>query len=1164
MATSSSSGSLTSSLAGSQTSSLSSSRQSSLFGLADWQRIYKSYRTADFTSYDYDTLRKSFITYITTYYPETFNDYIESSEFVAILDVMAYMGQALAFRGDLNQRENFIDTAERRDSVIKLANLVSYNPKRNIEANGLIKVQAISTTETIFDISGVSLGNTTILWNDVANPNWQEQFNTILNSALVNNQIVGRPGNSQDLIGVRTDEYSINLPPNRSPAIPFIAQINGVNTTFELVSVSSINETYLYELPPAPRGIFNMVYRSDGLGYGSPNTGFFFYFKQGTLQSYDFYFPERIKNNFQNIFVDNINNTDTWMYQLNSDLTINRQWQQVENIFSTTINSQGTSNSPIFSVASRSNDQVSYVFGDGVFGEIPVGNYRAYIRSGNALTYSIDPSEMTGIVVNIPYVSRVGTNEVLTLTISLQTVNNTAQARQGIQDIKERAPARYYTQNRMVNGEDYTNFPFTLYNSIVKSSAVNRSSVGVSRGLDLLDPTGVYSSTNIFANDGALYRDPISQSVSFSTTNINFAIQFISTTLPALLSSSAALQYYQEYYPRYSGYYPAAGTLDNRVYWEKTSIDGSTVTGYFYVLNQFGDKQPIPVGNYSSYNMRYITQGAQLKFVAPPGFYFDINNRLQQGIANPDVGDHASIWIGVTSVVGDGFNFGNGNLSNGLGPITLNSYVPTGAFLDTNQTTPTAIIPQFSTTFSPTLTSRILDQINLKADFALAFDSGKLITLERWSLLQPIPTSETATTYFIKFVSNAINNTYDVTIKNTTYYFASVDQTRFTFDSTQRVYDPASGQVFSDFINIFNTNSNPTGTGTLGQSYVLNVTGQPTESDGYPDDYQVTVSSINLTSKFTFDPDFFTAVVGTSATAYVFFAVYTDINNSYRTQVLPVGSVIFAYPTQTQVLNVIYDYPVGTVFYCSAGNAASPTPKFYQSATVPGTQPVVVILNDVTTGYLVATGRGGINFQYRHNSDNTTRVDPATTNIIDLYIVTQAYYTQYQNWINDTTGTVPLPPKPTIDELQQAYGDLDSYKMISDSVILNSVTFKPLFGTKAASALQGTIKVIKNQNTVVSDSQIVSSVLAALNSYFTIEIWDFGDTFFMSELTAYLHVQLGSLISSVVLVPANPNQTFGDLYEIKCQPNEIFVNGATANDIVVISSLTPAALQRGI
>jgi hypothetical protein len=218
-------------------------------------------------------------------------------------------------------------------------------------------------------------------------------------------------------------------------------------------------------------------------------------------------------------------------------------------------------------------------------------------------------------------------------------------------------------------------------------------------------------------------------------------------------------------------------------------------------------------------------------------------------------------------------------------------------------------------------------------------------------------------------------------------------------------------------------------------------------------------------------------------------------------------------------------------------------------------------LNEVTN-YTVTTGRGGIDFQYRHNSGNTSRIDPATTNIIDLYVVTQSYYTQYQNWLNDTTDTVPEPSRPTIDELQQAYGNLDNYKMISDSVILNSVVFKPLFGPKAAPALQGTIKVIKSPATTASDSQIRSSILAALNSYFTIDKWNFGDTFYFSELSAYLHVQLAGLISSVVLVPKNPSEVFGDLYEIRSAPNEIFVNAATISDnIVVISSLTPQNLQ---
>ncbi len=153
-----------------------SSRQSSIFGVNDWKAIYKNYSQADFQSYDYETIRKTFVDYLRTYYPETFNDYVESSEYVALLDVMAYMGQALSFRSDLNTRENFIDTAERRDSVIKLANLVSYTPKRNIAGQGFAKITSISTSEQVRDINNLNLSNLTILWNDPANPNWQEQF----------------------------------------------------------------------------------------------------------------------------------------------------------------------------------------------------------------------------------------------------------------------------------------------------------------------------------------------------------------------------------------------------------------------------------------------------------------------------------------------------------------------------------------------------------------------------------------------------------------------------------------------------------------------------------------------------------------------------------------------------------------------------------------------------------------------------------------------------------------------------------------------------------------------------------------------------------------------------------------------------------------------------
>jgi uncharacterized membrane protein YgcG len=47
----------------------------------------------------------------------------------------------------------------------------------------------------------------------------------------------------------------------------------------------------------------------------------------------------------------------------------------------------------------------------------------------------------------------------------------------------------------------------------------------------------------------------------------------------------------------------------------------------------------------------------------------------------------------------------------------------------------------------------------------------------------------------------------------------------------------------------------------------------------------------------------------------------------------------------------------------------------------------------------------------------------------------------------------------------------------------------------------------------------------------------------------------------VVIVPLNPLKTFGDLYEIRSAPNEIFVSAATVDDIEVIDALTQSSIR---
>ena len=322
---------------------------------------------------------------------------------------------------------------------------------------------------------------------------------------------------------------------------------------FELVSVTSVDEDYVYEIPPGPTSRFNMLYRNDKLGYGSPNTGFFFYFKQGQLQNFDFNFQQQIANQVIGIGeIQGVNNTDTWLYQLNASNGLPQLWTMVENVYADAYLQSNTSNRKIFSVTSGFNDQVSYVFGDGVFSEMPIGTFRSYVRAGNALTYTIDPTEMQGVTVSIPYISRSGRTETLSFGLELQTPVSNAQARETLASIKQRAPTRYYTQNRMVNGEDYNNFPYTLYSSIIKSKAVNRSSVGVSRNLDLLDPTGKYSSTNSFASDGALYQSDTNGNVLTTITSSGDIITFLTDTLASILANARAAQYYTQNYTRYS------------------------------------------------------------------------------------------------------------------------------------------------------------------------------------------------------------------------------------------------------------------------------------------------------------------------------------------------------------------------------------------------------------------------------------------------------------------------------------------------------------------------------------------------------------------------------------------------------------------------------------
>jgi hypothetical protein len=1119
-------------------------RQATLFSAENWTKIYQTFREADFQSYDFETLRKTMIDYLRTYYPEDFNDYIESSEYIALIELIAFLGQSISFRTDLNARENFLETAERRDSVLRLAKMLSYVPKRHVNAKGVLKVASISTTEDVFDSNGVNLRGLEVIWNDTTNSDFFEQFAAVMNAAFASNQKFGKPSVKKTLLGVRNEIYQVNTPTGVLPRYAFRAKVDGINMPFELVSADLAGKDYLYEPSPSLSSEFNLLYKNDSRGNASADTGFFFYFKQGELKSTDFTISQRLDNRIVNINVDNVNNDDVWLYKLDENGVPAEEWSKVPAVVGSNIayNSLEQDQRKIFSVNTRNNDQIDLIFGDGVFAEIPTGDFRLFYRTSNGAGYRIKPSEISNTQIEINYISRAGQLETLTVGLALQYTVANAVERESISDIRVKAPQQYYTQNRMVNGEDYNVYPLTQYTNIIKSKAVNRTSSGISRFLDVKDTTGKYSSTNVFCDDGLFYRNEFLSSFTFEWTNTNDILQVVRGDLLNIINDPDTLHFYLAKYGN-------VDMINLSTLWERSSVGTNASTGYFS-----NGSTPQGVGAFVGNARRNIVVGSLIKFVAPAGYYFNLASGNKLEIGTPSGQDQLSyIWCGVNSIIDDGTNQGLGNLSDGSGPVALNQNIPSGAVVET-------VVPPFNTTLS-TVSNDIVSSVTLYKDFGLRFDrdsrtwkiitAGNLDKTSEWSIDNAGDATSTGrdASWIVLFETDG--QTYTVKYRGISLLFESVIQTRFYFDANTRIFDSATGRTIDDQIVVLGINSEPDSTTGLNRDYALFVEDVILESDGYVDNKKVKVTFPDIDKDGIIDnPEIFDIVVApevNSSQKYVFFE--KQLNNQNYINFSPYsGQISTDYTTLELLQNDKNLFANNSLFYTTAEN------RFYK--IVENTQTAEKTCVNVSDDYLARVGRDSIKFQYKHNAPNNRRIDPSPSNIIDLFLLTKNYEQAYRNYAQDFTGTVALPRVPTVEQLKTEFSALETVKSVSDSIIYNHARFKPLFGNKAQEELQASFKVVKNSNTVVTDSEVKSQLIAAVNRYFSIENWDFGETFYFSELSAYLHNELRTIASSIVLVPTSNNQTFGSLYEIKCQPDEIFISSATVDNVDIIDSIT--------
>ena len=852
----------------------------------------------------------------------------------------------------------------------------------------------------------------------------------------------------------------------------------------------------------------------------------------------DFNLAQSLPNRTVSTNLENVNDTDTWLYQINSGNTGATLWTKVPSVAGVNVIYNHLTDRNLYQINTLVNDNIDLVFGDGSFTNIPQGNFRLFYRTSNGQRYKITPDEMQGVLIKLNYISVNNRVETLTIRASLHYTVTNADVRETSDDIRNKAPAQYYTQNRMITGEDYNLFPYVNFNDILKVKAVNRSSSGISRYLDVLDPTGKYSTTNIFAEDGWLYQQVSNQSLNFSFNTANDVYNVIYNMVEPTLSSTAMTQFY------YGNYRNAPITVSG-ITWYPTTTNSGTSVGYLVNTLTIQD-----IGRLTSGNLKYIVPGSLIKFNAGTGNYFNAQNVITAGTPTYP-GDRTYIYAAVVS-------------TSAANIIRIDHDLPQGAVVE-------SIVPVFKTSITDSiLLAQITQLIQSYKNFGLTYNQSTM----SWQVILPADiniagafslsnqgdttSSALDSSWLISFAFNGAE--YNFAYRSLQYVFESLAETRFTYDPVVKVYDSRTGLTVRDQIKVLKVNSQPDSVSPMASDQLWYIDNKIVDPDGYDNTTKVYVTFSDLNNNgYPDDPDLFTNIVAPAVNSthkYVFFQVDTTTNNFISYYPIDSATVVASYATLAAITANQNLYLSGQVFYATSEN------NFY----VLSISSSLVRTLTLSTSYIARTGRQNLQFQYRHNSPNDRRIDPSPNNIVDIYVLTKQYSTDYINWIQDTTGMLSKPSIPTNDQLKLSYGtganSLDNFKPLSDTIVYNSGVYKPVFGAKAPLGLQANFKVVKNPNVNISDNDIKTGVIAAINTYFSTSNWDFGETFYFSELSTYLHNALAPNIASIIIVPTSTDIAFGGLMQINANPNEVIVSAATVDNVQIISAITAAQLNQ--
>ena len=98
----------------------------------------KKLQPIDYTSRDFDSIRRDLENYAKRYYPDTYKDFNKASFGSLMLDTVSYVGDILSFYLDYQANESFLETAVEYNNVVKLARQMGFRLDRSPSSYGIL------------------------------------------------------------------------------------------------------------------------------------------------------------------------------------------------------------------------------------------------------------------------------------------------------------------------------------------------------------------------------------------------------------------------------------------------------------------------------------------------------------------------------------------------------------------------------------------------------------------------------------------------------------------------------------------------------------------------------------------------------------------------------------------------------------------------------------------------------------------------------------------------------------------------------------------------------------------------------------------------------------------------------------------------------------------